>query len=128
MRAAVLEGLARGAAGVVHEMALTQAHWGFELSAVPQLPHVFLWHGDQDPVAPWELAQAYSAIPGCAVRLWPGHTHTTLVMTQFEAALVQLAAAAHGRDSSWAGAATQQQDMAWPPRTVQQQVQLLPAT
>jgi hypothetical protein len=42
----VLEGLASGAWGVVHEMALAQRCWGFRLQEV-QVPHAFLWHGLQ---------------------------------------------------------------------------------
>ncbi len=30
--------------GVVHEMALAQRAWGFELQEI-DVPHVFMWHG-----------------------------------------------------------------------------------
>lgn len=46
IRAAVLEGLAAGAWGVVHEMGLAQRCWGFNMEDI-KVKHVFMWHGLQ---------------------------------------------------------------------------------
>ncbi|MFV0298571.1 MAG: alpha/beta fold hydrolase [Hyphomicrobiaceae bacterium] len=74
LRRTFTEGLRRGTAGPVTDLALFGAHWDIDLDSA-QVP-ACLWLGDRDRNVPLEAARRLAErLPACVVRHLPGEGH-----------------------------------------------------
>lgn len=86
----LLDGSSQGKAGPPLELRLAARDWGVPLGAI-RLP-VQVWHGESDSTVPVSMGRALAAaIPGAALRIFPGEGHF-LVFTRWREALEALAA------------------------------------
>jgi len=80
--------LAQKGRGVIADMAIYQAAWGFSLPEI-DLP-VRLWHGSADRTVPRVLVDHLAAsLPQCTTRLIPGEGHFSLPLRHMEEILAE---------------------------------------
>lgn len=93
------EAFGQAGSGPSRDAALYGQPWGFSLKEV-QVP-VFIWHGKQDRIVPWEMGEWLSkALPRSVLRILPTDGHFSLAMNRageiFQALKPQGPCAGHG--------------------------------
>lgn len=93
LRESVREGIRPGRGGAIQDMELVFAfsRWGFELSDIGCLVHV--WHGEEDRMAPIAFGRrAVTALPKVVARFCPHEGHMSLLVKQVDQMLALVAA------------------------------------
>jgi hypothetical protein len=75
-----VEGLAPGPAGLLHNLAILQQPWGFDLRDITT-PRVFMWHGLLDDMVPLPSAARYTRIPACRATYLPQDAHISIAFS-----------------------------------------------
>ncbi len=74
------EAFRQGMRGPSYEGRLLTQDWGFRLEDIAH-EHVYVWHGEEDAVAPLGGARAMAErIPGCEATFFPGEAHASAVV------------------------------------------------